>query len=220
MNAHPDFAGMGVSSTLLALIIEYSEQQNLPLRLVSSAMNLDSYSLYTRKGFVPQITFQDMFLSIPEEGLNLETPGKGNVRPATLEDVEAIVKLEEELTGIERAKDYQYFIENKLGIWKLFVYEVDGEITGVLASSDHPASCMIGPGISKDEDIAIALLAKQLETFKGKSPVFLVPVKASKVVKQAYLWKARNCEMHVSQTYGEHYPVEGIVFPAFLPETF
>src|SRR5438477_3290703 len=48
MNVHPNFFGHGVASTLLRRIVQFSESQRKPLRLTQSAMNLDSFSLYTQ----------------------------------------------------------------------------------------------------------------------------------------------------------------------------
>ena len=62
MNVHPEAFGRGVARALLQRIIALAEAKQKPVRLVSSAMNLDSYSLYTKAGFVPRKTFQDMIL--------------------------------------------------------------------------------------------------------------------------------------------------------------
>ena len=78
-------------------------------------MNLDSFSLYNRMGFAPQVVFQDMYLTVPAEGLPYQTEGDRHIRPATLDDVKAIDRLEQELVGISREKDYRYFVENLEG---------------------------------------------------------------------------------------------------------
>jgi GNAT superfamily N-acetyltransferase len=70
----PNFSGRGVAKTVLAEIVRLAEEAKLPTRLVSSAMNLDSFSLYTRAGFVPQQTFQDLYLPVPESGLPFPLP--------------------------------------------------------------------------------------------------------------------------------------------------
>src|SRR3954463_12813225 len=62
MNVHPDFAGRGVASRLLRFVTEFARDQSKPVRLVSSAMNLDSFSLYSRAGFVPRATYADMMI--------------------------------------------------------------------------------------------------------------------------------------------------------------
>jgi len=54
---------------LLAYIIKVAEGLDKPIRLVSSAFNLDSFSLYTRVGFVPRCVYQDIELTVPEEGI-------------------------------------------------------------------------------------------------------------------------------------------------------
>ena len=69
LNSHPDYAGQGAAKMLAARIAEIAAEQNKPLRLVSSAMNLDSFSVYSRLGFVPTEFFQDTILTVPSEQL-------------------------------------------------------------------------------------------------------------------------------------------------------
>ena len=70
MNVSPDFFGQGIARSLLTKIIQIADEQSLPVRLVSSAQNLDSFSLYTRQGFSPVQAFQDMYLEVPEDGFD------------------------------------------------------------------------------------------------------------------------------------------------------
>ena len=69
MAVHPEFGGRGIAGTILDVIVDLAGDQGLPIRLVSSAMNLDSFSLYSKAGFVPQETFQDLLITVPESGL-------------------------------------------------------------------------------------------------------------------------------------------------------
>jgi hypothetical protein len=78
---------------------------------------------------------------------------------------------------------------------------------------------MIGPGVAEDEQVTMELLATLLDRFRGKCPVFLLPVTAKEAVQTAYSWGARNCEIHFSQCRGENQPTEGVVMPTFMPET-
>ena len=221
MNVHPNYAGKGLARLLLNRVIALSEAQNLPLRLVSSAMNLDSFALYTRAGFVPRATYQDMILPIPGAGLPCVLPEFARVRPATPEDLPSIIALELEKTGLDREKDYRLFLENKSGIWKTFVLESErekGKLDGVLASVSHPASCLMGPGVADTQAQAAALLHAQWNARAGQSPVFLVPVTASWLVAYLYALGARTCELHFAQCRGEWHDPSGIVFPTFMPE--
>ena len=220
MNVHPNYFGASIASRLLKFIVDFANERSLPVRLVSSALNLDSYSLYTRSGFVPQMAFQDMYFSVPESGLGFTTAGQEQVRPATLDDVPAIAALEEDLAGISRAKDYEYFLTNTAGIWHGSVFENDaGQVDGFLMSVRHPASNMIGPGTSRNAEQAAALIHAELDHNRGGTPVFLIPVACGDLVKTLYGWGARNCEIHFAQIRGEWKEPSGVVMPTFMPET-
>ncbi len=220
MNVHPAYFRQGVARRLLRFITDFADGQGKPVRLVSSAMNLDSFSLYTRAGFVPRQAYQDVLLRVPESGLPHEVHGGERVRRATPADVDAMVALEIEAGGISRAKDYRYFIDNADGIWHVSVLEGDGgRVDGFLASVNHPSSNMIGPGVARSQSDAVALLLAELNEHRGRSPVFLVPVEASDLVQQAYAWGGRNVELHFHQVRGDAPSFKGVNFPTFMPET-
>lgn len=220
MNVHPNYFRQGVARALLNHIIDYADAQQKPLRLVSSAMNLDSFSLYTRAGFVPCRTYQDMFVQVPDEGLGQQVTGAERVREATADDVPAIGQLEEELVGIRREKDFRYCIENRDGFWHASVYQGErGGLEGFMLSSAHPGCNMIGPGLAQTEQQAAALVAAELDRHRGRRPVMLIPVDCGGLVRQVYAWGGRNCEMHVCQVRGDGRPPGGVHMPTFLPES-
>lgn len=220
MNAHPDYFGQGIARRLLKHITDLADEQGKPVRLVSSAVNLDSFSLYNRAGFVPRMIYQDMFLRVPEDGLQQSVPGGERVRDATPDDLPAMVALESEVNHIEREKDWRHFIENKDGIWHVSVLEdAQGHVTGFLASIAHPASNMLGPGIMRTEPQAAALILAELNFRRGRTPVWLVPAHCSQLVQTMYSWGAKNCELHFAQARGEWTEPNGIVLPTFMPET-
>jgi len=219
MNAHPDHFGRGVARTLLQRIVELGQKQNKPVRLVSSCLNLDSYSLYTRHGFAPFCTFQDMYVDVPESGLAGNSPAGQTVRKATLDDMTAMAAIEKEISGITRTEDYRYFIENDDGIWHVSVAESADGLAGYLVSCGADAFNMLGPGVARTEDQAAALIHAELNSHRGRSPVFLVPVTCGRLGQGLYAWGARNCEMHVAQSNGTTQPPQGVTMPTFLPET-
>lgn len=220
MNVHPDFFGRGVASLLLRFITDLADRQGKPVRLVSSAMNLDSFSLYSRCGFVPRAVFADMQIAVSANGFSTRVPGHRGVRAATIADLPEIVALEMALAGIEREKDHQMFIENKAGIWNALVHcDGSGRIGGFLCCVMHPASNMIGPGFARSDEAALALIAAQLDHNRGRSPVLLIPLERTEVVKQMYAWGAKNVELHFGQIRGSYQPIKGVVMPTFMPET-
>lgn len=217
----PDAGGRGIAKKMVSLVLEKAKRLGKPARLVSSLLNLDSFSLYTRLGFVPGIIFQDLLITVPEIGLTAAAPaGSGHVREAVLSDAPRIADFEQSQQGIRREKDFAFFLRNDVGSWRLLVSEAeDGSLNGFLAMSTHPSFTMIGPGVAADEETAIALLWKALDAQRGKSLVFLVPCAASRLVHTAYSWGARNVELHVAQATAPFAQARGVVFPTFMPET-
>ena len=223
MNVHPDFCGRGVASQLLRHITALADAQNKPTRLVSSAMNLDSFSLYSRAGFVPRATYADM--QVPVDLARSITPvdvTTHTVRPATAADVPAIAALEFELAHIRREKDYAFFVANRQQIWRVTVAQTPaGRIDGVLVSVAHPGSTMLGPGVFRNDTLATALIADHLRhhATAGVAPVSLIPLGHASVVRQMYAWGAKNLELHLAQVRGPYTPPVGITMPTFMPET-
>jgi ribosomal protein S18 acetylase RimI-like enzyme len=207
-------AGRGVARRLMEMVIEMAGGR--PVRLVSSAMNLDSYSLYTRLGFAPVALFQDMVFG---ESADLGGLKGTTVREARMEDLEAMVALEEELVGIRRGKDFRFFIENAQGIWHGSVVDGAEGLDGFLFSVNDPGSRIAGPGVMRTTDAALSLIAAEAERFEGGSPLMLVPAAEKELVRALYAAGARNCELHVAQVRGEAQPLGGIVMPTFMPET-
>ncbi len=220
MNVHPDYFGQGVASRMLRHITDVADRTGKPMRLVSSTLNLDSYCLYNRVGFVPRLIYHDMILKVPAGGLDCEVPGAERVRPATAADVAAMIELEWEVNHIRRENDLRYFVENADGIWHVSVLEGrGGSLDGFLVSIAHPAIRMLGPGAIRTEDGTAALILAELNQHRGHQPVWLVPADRPRLVHQMYAWGAINCELHFAQARGEWSPPNGIVMPTFLPET-
>lgn len=228
LNTHPDFFGRGVASRLLKYVVDFTEKEGKPLRLVSGATNLDSFSLYSRAGFVPTCFFQDLTFKVPEEGVAVQTQPGCTLRDMTEDDVPAVVALEKELVGIDRERDYRFFLKNEGGIWHAGVLVgPSGTVDGFMISVKDPGSNMLGPGLARTEEQGIALVRHELNFHRGRSPIWLVPARARTLLRAMYDLGARNCDLHVSQLLDKTKTVEGlgfeapagIVFPTFLPET-
>jgi len=221
MNVHPNYFGQKLGSALLGHIIDYTDRNGYKsLRLTSSALNLDSFSLYNRAGFYPRYAYQDMFLQVPPGGMKRSVPGLERVRPATPADVPAMAALEWDVSGITREEDYRHCIANEAGYWRVTVYQNPrGDIDGFMISCGHQAMNMLGPCVARTESEAAALILDGLDHYRGRAPVFLVPAERYSLVRQMYDWGAKNCELHFCQVRGDFQPFRGINMPSFLPET-
>ena len=218
----PEAQGRGVARTLLAPALALARHTGRPVRLVSSLLNLDSFSLYSRLGFVPHTIYQDLTLTVPAAGLP-GPPPPGAERLRLLTDPAEAVRLaafERAWQGLDRTVDYAFFLQNTVGDWRVWALEdTAGALEGFLVASHHPACLMLGPGVARDEDAATALLWRALDALRGSSPVFLVPATAARLVHRCYAWGARNLELHAAQSLGPVPPARGIAFPTFLPES-
>jgi GNAT superfamily N-acetyltransferase len=220
MNVHPNYFGAGVGKALLTHICDFTDANGYPaLRLTSSALNLDSFALYTRAGFVPRLAYQDMWVAVPDGGLGASPPGRDRVRPATLVDAAAMDALELELSGVSRGPDYAHTIANAQGFWDVAVIDGRDGIDGYFISSGHAAMNIIGPLVARTEEDAVALLAHALDLYPGRTPLALVPVERRTIVEQMYDWGARNSELHFCQVRGEFQPFRGVSMPSFMLET-
>lgn len=213
---HPTAFGCGVGRALMEEIIRHADGK--PLRLVSSAMNLDSFSLYTRLGFVPQMMLQSMTLDVPPSGF---AGSSARMRMATMADVPAIADFEFRLNGIRKEKDYRFFVENRSDCWRLALIEkADGAISGFLAASAFPTDNLLGQGVAEDETTMLELMHGMLaQHFRGQTVAFILPSRCSSLVRQAYAWGARNRETNLLSVLGEAPPMQGITLPTFLPES-
>ena len=220
MNVHPNYFGKGVARDVLDYVTDLADASGKPLRLVSSVMNLESFSLYTRAGFVPRVLYQDLLVTVPDAGFATSVPGAERVRDATPDDVDAMVEVELAVSGISRAKDYRTFIENADGFWGISVLEEGrGRLGGYLASIGHPLFNEIGPGVARSEAHGAALLLRELNRYPGRTPLVLVPCEATELVALLYRLGGRNCELHAAQVRGPSQPFAGVSFPTFMPET-
>ena len=221
MAVHPDYFGRGIGRALVNGIAQFTDDNKLSsLRLVSSAMNMDSFSLYNRSGLVPRVSYNDMILEVPADGLAVVAPGQDRVRDAKLSDIDAMAQLEHELSGISRRTDYEYAINNERGFLSAAVIEDEsGTLSGFAISVKCPALNMIGPCVARSEEDALALVRRQLDNFAGQVPLFLVPMQKRHMVETLYSWGARNVETHLYQVRGDYSECRGVNMPSFLPET-
>lgn len=221
MSVHTDYCGKGVGRSLVDYILRFTRENDYKAcRLVGSAINMNSFSLYNRSGFVPRVTYHDMVINVSDHHLDTPAQGEDHVRDAVVTDVAGMGDLEMEVSGIKREIDYRYAIENPRNVLHASVYENDQRgIDGFMISVKHPALNMLGPCVARSEETAIALIRKGLERFGGTWVLLVVPVEKRIMVEQLYKWDAVNVETHLKQVWGEFQCFNGVNMPSFLPET-
>ena len=216
----PDVAGRGVARLMVEEALRRADRARLPTRLVSSLLNLDSFSLYSRLGFMPRAIYQDLEIAVPAGGMTRPQPAVGaTIRLATPADAHDLADLEHALAGIRRLPDVEFLLDPASG-WRVWLAaDAGGRSVGFLAGSMNPEFSMLGPGVAADEEVAAALIWNGLHAAAGRTMVFLVPAAAPRLVHAAYGWGARTVELHVAQARGETPAGSGIMMPTFLPES-
>ncbi len=220
MCVHPEFYGRGLAGKILNKIIALAQKANKPLNLISSAMNLDSYSLYNKAGFVPGNFYQDMIIPVAENGCDFSEEELAGIRKANFNDIPVMVELEKEIHGQDHGKDLQYIISDSSASWNCHIIETRGSVQGFLCSVKHPSANIIGLGAVRDSQSSLALIKSHLNYYKGQSPLIIVQAREKSLVQELLNMKARNVELHVTQTISisPPKPVNGIVLPTFMPE--
>lgn len=221
MCVDPAYFNRGVGRQLVNDIIDYAECKGYDaLRLVSSAINMNSFSLYNKAGFVPKEIYHTMVICVPASGMGQSTAFDNYVRDAMPGDIQHIQSLELDISGICREADYLLCIENPVKCLHASVIEgKDGIMNGFAASIKHPVLNMIGPAFSRTEEEMLALLLKELDRFRGESVLCIIPISKRLLAETLYHCGAVNVELHLLQVRGRFQPFAGVNLPSFLPET-
>jgi hypothetical protein len=221
MAVDPDCFGRGVGGKLVKHIVDFTQSHGYAaLRLVGSACNMNSFSLYNRAGFVPRVVHQDMVVAVPAAGMGQSVPLGERIRDASHGDIAGLQSLELEISGICRAGDYRFCIENPVGCLHASVIEdAKRNVSGFAASIKHSVLNMIGPAFARSEGEMLALLGRELDRFRGEAALVVVPMDKRQLVETLYRWGAVNVETHLLQVRGKFQPIAGVNLPSFLPET-
>ena len=96
-------------------------------------------------------------------------------------------------------ENHCYAIENPPAFLHCAVYEGGGgRIDGYMISSGR-AMNMLGPCLAQSEQEAAVLILRELDLYRGRTPVFLIPVDCHNLVRWTYDLGARDCELHSCQ---------------------
>lgn len=218
---NPTFAGRGIAKMFMTRACAIADQQNLPLRLVSSLLNLDSFSLYSRCGLRPVNVYQDILLSVPNQGFAPSDVQGVQILSAHAENAREIAHSEFELCGVSRTHDHLALLCRTALPWEVLIArDQSGTLIGSMTFTQHPDWNMLGPGFARDEAVLLMLILHALRHLKGRDIVILVPSDAREILSSMYRMGGRNIELHALQVRGAWTPQAGISLPTFLPETF
>ena len=220
LNIHPNWFGRGVARGLVNRIIDFAESYGKPVRLISSASNIDSYALYNRAGFEPILTYQQMYMDVPADGLISRTNTRRSSAARRRPTSPPWRRWNANFRELIEHKTTNTSFATKTACGTVGLRIAEGEIDGFLCSIDHPlGNWMLGPGTARDDNPAAALVLTELKRTPGRRVLFLYPQNRTSLTAQAYSWGAKVMEIQMQQVLGLAKPMEGLNFPAFVPET-
>ena len=88
-----------------------------------------------------------------------------------------------------------------------------------MIAAKNCASNILGPSVARTEEIAIALIRRESERFRGISVLFFIPMPMRIMVERLYEWSPFNLETHLKAVWGEFQDYCGVSMPSYLPKT-
>lgn len=207
----PASQGIGVGRRMMQAVFDlYPDAASF--RLVQAAFNKESYSLYSRTGFVAV-----------EPLLRLERPpapvmpeeGEPHVRRAAVEEAPAIAELDRRLMGVERDRELAIIF----GMGRVYVCDDGGGMQGYLATFPTPGPVFLGPAVAHSEDQVNALVRAALRAI-GSHPVTLhLPTRFASTIDECYRLGFRLFSLETFMVRGEWHMEEAAHLRSTFPET-
>ncbi len=202
--------GGGVGRRLMEALIA-AAGPTTSLRLTQSLFNTRSFALYHSLGFVPR----DIVAWLEGGSLPTDTPPPAGttVRPWSEADLPAVLRLDQELCGLDRAPDIASYRTSGRG----WLAEQDGRLLGyvVVLGHRHP---LCGPATARDEPTLRALLAAAASDAPGAEMRILVSQTSLLEWLRAAGYRVRFFDSFMVR--GAWRPPAGATLLPWFPETF
>ncbi len=147
--------GRGYGSRLMNTLLEAAGSRTILLNATP-----EGRALYERRGFVPVDEIRQHQGRLPGRH---DAPSEDLVRPMRAEDMDALVRLDEEATGFQRGPLLRRLAE----VGEVFVLVRGGEPAGYAVSRLFGRGHVIGPVIAADVDDARLLTTAALSRLEG-----------------------------------------------------
>jgi GNAT superfamily N-acetyltransferase len=211
VSVDPACQGLGVGRRMMEAVFDLHPDA-ASFRLVQTAFNKESFSLYSRTGFVAVETM--LRLDRPPVAVTPEED-EPSVRPASAEELPAVADLDRRLLGVERERDLATFF----GMGNVYVYDHDGATRGYLATLPTPGPVFLGPAVAHTERQLTALVRSALRAV-GSLPVTLhLPTRFASAIDECYRLGFRLFALETFMVRGEWRTASAFYLRSMFPET-
>jgi ribosomal protein S18 acetylase RimI-like enzyme len=212
VSVDPASQAIGVGRRMMqALFDVYPDAASF--RLSQAAFNKESFSLYSKTGFVAA-----------EEMVRLERPAvpltsqddEPHVRAVTVENASLVADLDRQLTGVERGRD----LPTHFGMGKVYVYGGDRDIQGYLTTMPTPGSTFLGPAVAQSEaQIAVLIRAALRDIGPGAAGLHL-PARFAPTVAECFRLGFRLFCLETLMVRGEWRTPSAFYIHSMFPEAY
>lgn len=211
VSTDPACQGMGVGRRMMEAVFDlYPDAASY--RLVQAAFNKESFSLYSRTGFVAVETM--LRLERPPAPVTPEGD-EPHVRQVTVEEAPAVAGLDRRLLGVERERDLPTFF----GMGSVYVYDGGAGAQGYLATIPTPGAIFLGPAVAQSEGQLGALLRAALRD-AGSSPAGLhLPARFASAIDDCYRLGFRLFCLETFMVRGEWRMDQAFYLRSIFPES-
>jgi GNAT superfamily N-acetyltransferase len=182
-------------------------------RLTQGAFNKESFSLYSKTGFVAA-----------EQLLRLERPpapvtpeeDEPHVHAVTAESAPLVADFDRRLTGAERERE----VPTLFGMGRVYVYGDDTDVQGYLATIPTPGPTFLGPAVAHSEAQLDALVRTALRDIGPRSSALHLPARFPSTIAECFRLGFRLFCLETLMVRGEWRTPGTPYLHAMFPETY
>jgi GNAT superfamily N-acetyltransferase len=209
----PGSQGTGVGRRMMEAVFDLHPDA-ASFRLTQAAFNKESFSLYSKTGFVaaePSLRLERPAAPVtPEE----DEPG---VRLATADDAPLVADLDRRLMNTERERD----LSTLFAMGKVYVCDDDTGIQGYLATMATPGPVFFGPAVVRSEAQLGALVRAALRAAGGSRTCGLhLPARFAPTIDECYRLGFRLFSLETFMVRGEWRTPDAFFLQPIFPETY
>lgn len=212
VSVDPGSQAIGVGRRMMEALFDlYPDAASF--RLTQSAFNKESFSLYSKTGFVAA-----------EPLLRLERPpapvtpeeDDPRVRVVTAENAPLLVDLDRRLTGAERERD----LVPLFGMGRVYVHDGDTGIQGYLATMPTPGPTLLGPAVAHSEAQLGALVRAALRDIGPRAAGLHLPARFAPTIAECFRLGFRLFCLENFMVRGEWRTPDAFFLHSMFPETY
>ncbi len=208
----PASQAIGVGRRMMEALFELFPDA-ASFRLSQAAFNKESFSLYSKTGFVA--AEQCLRLDRPPAPVTPEED-EPRVRVVTAESAPLLADLDRRLTGAVRERE----LPTLFGMGRVYVYGDGSDIQGYLATVPTPGPTFLGPAVAPSEAQLGALMRAALRDIGPRPSALHLPARFALTIDECFRLGFRLFCLETLMVRGEWRTAPAFYLHAMFPETY